>query len=110
MLPGKALKIVIRYSANVYRALHVLLGFPCCGEVGKPCDIYRLQGNPIIIVGFPAICKYYRVYPQHYLMADRLRPFSDFLFYFHVLTKCDLFIDVHQIGNLTSMLPTLGTG
>ena len=27
-----------------------LQGFPV---VGKPCNIYRLQGNPIIIMGFP---------------------------------------------------------
>ena len=27
-----------------------LQGFPV---VGKPCNIYRLRGNPIIIMGFP---------------------------------------------------------
>ena len=29
-----------------------------------PCNIYRLRGNPIVII-FPAICEYYRVFPQH---------------------------------------------
>jgi hypothetical protein len=33
--------------------------------VWKPCNIYRLRGNPIIIMGFPTICKYYRVSQQH---------------------------------------------
>ena len=33
--------------------------------LGKPCNIHRLRRNPIIIMGFPTICKYYRVYPQH---------------------------------------------
>ena len=28
----------------------VFAGFPCCG---LPCNIYRLWGNPIIIMGFP---------------------------------------------------------
>ena len=30
------------YTANVYRAV-----------VGKPCNIYRLRRNPMIIMGFP---------------------------------------------------------
>ena len=33
--------------------------------VGKPFNIYRLLGNPMMIIGFPAICKYHLVSPQH---------------------------------------------
>ena len=36
--------------------------------VGKPCNIYRLRGNPIVIIVFSSqvtIYKYYMVSPQH---------------------------------------------
>ena len=32
--------------------------------VGKPFNIYRLRGNPMMIIRFPAICNYYLVSPQ----------------------------------------------
>ena len=43
--------------------------------VGKPCNIYRLRGNPIVIIRiFPAICKYYMVSPQKYTIF----PFKEY--------------------------------
>ena len=39
--------VQVFYTANVTGSLQV---FPV---VGKPCNVYRFWGNPIIIMGFP---------------------------------------------------------
>jgi hypothetical protein len=41
-----------QYTANVYRDLQGLCGGFLQYLQGKPCYIYRLQGNLIVIIGF----------------------------------------------------------
>ena len=54
------------YTTKVYRGLRGLQVFPAI-SMEKGCNIYRLRGTPMIIRYriFSAICKYYRVSPQH---------------------------------------------
>ena len=40
------------YTANVYKALQGLCGGFLQYLQGKPCNIYKLQGNIIVIIGF----------------------------------------------------------
>jgi hypothetical protein len=54
--------ISIEKGCKNHRETHTPLKGKIVYVVGKPCNIYRLQGNPIIIMGFPHnIIEEYRV-------------------------------------------------